>query len=83
MTGNGAPTETGWIDPDDALNLSLPERADKVNAATVRRGRPKADSTKTSTTIRLDADIIDRFRAGGSGWQSRINTALREWLADH
>jgi uncharacterized protein (DUF4415 family) len=83
MSGNSAPTETGWIDPDDAPDLSLPEWADKVNAATVRRGRPKSDSPKTSTTIRLDADIIDRFRAGGPGWQSRINTALREWLADH
>jgi len=46
-------------------------------------GQGKCGSPKTSTTIRLDADIIDRFRAGGPGWQSRINAALREWLADH
>jgi uncharacterized protein (DUF4415 family) len=83
MTGNSAPMDPGWIDPDDAPDLSLPEWADKVDAAAVRRGRPKSDSPKTSTTIRLDADIINRFRAGGPGWQSRINTALREWLADH
>jgi uncharacterized protein (DUF4415 family) len=29
-------------------------------------------------TLRLDADLIDRFRATGKGWQSRINAALRK-----
>jgi uncharacterized protein (DUF4415 family) len=28
--------------------------------------------------LRLDADLIDRFRATGKGWQSRINEALRK-----
>jgi uncharacterized protein (DUF4415 family) len=28
--------------------------------------------------IRLDPDVLDHFRAGGPGWQSRINTALRK-----
>jgi hypothetical protein len=27
-----------------------------------------------------DPDIIERFRATGPGWQSRINAALREYL---
>ena len=40
--------------------------------------RPKADVTKVSTTIRLDPDIIEAFKAEGSGWQSRINDALRK-----
>lgn len=44
-------------------------------------GRPTG-SNKISTTIRLDADIIEAFREGGKGWQSRINNALREWLSD-
>jgi uncharacterized protein (DUF4415 family) len=63
---------------DDAPDLSAPYWADKFAGATVQRGRPKADVTKVSTTIRLDPDIIAAFKAQGSGWQSRINDALRK-----
>jgi uncharacterized protein (DUF4415 family) len=40
------------------------------------RGRPKG-STKQLVSLRIDNDILDRFRATGPGWQSRINEALR------
>jgi uncharacterized protein (DUF4415 family) len=30
-----------------------------------------------STTIRLDAEVIEKFRATGPGWQSRINAVLK------
>ena len=46
----------------------------------IRRGRPPSDETKVSTTIRLDADIVEKFRAQGPKWQTRINDALRDWL---
>lgn len=73
-----------WNDPDDAPDLSTPEWAAKMAAAPVmRRGRPKSPAPKVSTTIRLDADVLDHFRAAGDGWQSRINAALREWMASH
>ena len=45
-----------------------------------RPGRPKSDATKKLITLRLDPDVIERFRATGPGWQSRINVALREYL---
>ncbi|MNL70091.1 hypothetical protein D3C87_1950410 [compost metagenome] len=41
-------------------------------------GRPKSDNPKRAISIRLDADVIDRFKASGDGWQSRINEALRK-----
>jgi uncharacterized protein (DUF4415 family) len=47
------------------------------------RGRPKKDTPKLSTTLRLDADILKAFRARGKGWQSRMNVALRDWLSTH
>ncbi len=46
-------------------------------------GRPKAAVTKVATTIRFDAEVIDAFRAAGPGWQSRMNSALRDWLKTH
>jgi uncharacterized protein (DUF4415 family) len=40
------------------------------------RGRP-AGSNKQLVSLRIDRDTLDRFRATGPGWQSRINEALR------
>lgn len=49
-----------------------------LGAAVTRRGRGLQKSpTKVLTTIRLDADVIAFFRAQGSGYQSRINDALK------
>jgi len=45
------------------------------------RGRPKSCNPKVAVTIRYDAEIIATFRATGPGWQTRMNSALREWLA--
>ena len=42
------------------------------------RGRPKAETTKQQVTLRIDRDVLDKFRATGAGWQSRINSALRK-----
>jgi uncharacterized protein (DUF4415 family) len=36
----------------------------------------KADA-KQQITLRLDRDVIERFRATGPGWQARINEALK------
>jgi len=47
-----------------------------------RRGRPPVANPKEHVNIRLDADIVRTFRQGGAGWQTRINQALRAWLAE-
>jgi len=41
-----------------------------------RVGRPKGSGTKELVTLRLDRTVLDHFRAGGPGWQTRINDAL-------
>ena len=48
-----------------------------------RGGRPKLAHPKVAVTVRYDAEIIDRFRASGDGWQTRMNDALRDWLKTH
>ena len=48
-----------------------------------KRGRPPADRPKAHVNIRLDADVVDSFRATGPGWQTRMNAALRDWLKTH
>jgi len=48
-----------------------------------RRGRPAGTSQKEQVAIRFDRDIVAAFRASGSGWQTRMNDALRDWLQTH
>jgi uncharacterized protein (DUF4415 family) len=86
MNGNNRNTGNTWKDPDDAPELDdeFFQQADQyLGERLVKRGRPAGSSTKTSTTVRFDTDIVDAFRAGGPGWQTRMNQALREWLASH
>lgn len=40
-------------------------------------GRPRSDSPKVPVSIRLDRDVLAKFKATGPGWQSRINETLR------
>jgi uncharacterized protein (DUF4415 family) len=42
------------------------------------RGRPKSETTKQQVTLRIDRDVLEKYRATGDGWQSRINAALRK-----
>jgi uncharacterized protein (DUF4415 family) len=49
----------------------------------VRRGRPAGSGNKLPVTIRLDKEIIEQFKETGTGWQTRMNNALRDWLKRH
>ncbi len=42
------------------------------------RGRPSLAHPKKQVTLRLDEDVIAKFRASGKGWQGRMNEALRK-----
>lgn len=86
MNGKKRATPTDWVDPDDAPELTdeFFVRADEfAGDKLVRRGRPKAEATKLSLTVRYDADVVEAFRATGKGWQTRMNAALRDWLKSH
>ena len=64
--------------------LFKPFSALPADLQTLLRGRGKQKTpNKVSTTVRFDADVLNAFRAGGRGWQTRINDALREWLETH
>lgn len=76
MTANREPMPPDF--DDDAPDLTAPEWAEKIAKAKVQRGRPKLERPKVSTTIRLSPEVIEHFKAGGPGWQSRIDEALRK-----
>lgn len=79
MNGNNSSTDPAWSDPDDAPDLSTPEWQAKF--AKARRGRPPVkDRPKVATSLRLDADVVERLRRDGPGWQTRANDLLRQAL---
>jgi uncharacterized protein (DUF4415 family) len=43
----------------------------------LKRGRPLGSGSKTQVTLRIDTEVLNKFKATGSGWQSRINEVLR------
>ncbi|MFC3322589.1 BrnA antitoxin family protein [Mesorhizobium cantuariense] len=53
----------------------FPDLAESIRRS---RGRPALDNPKKQVTLRLDSDVVAQFRAGGPGWQSRINDILRK-----
>jgi uncharacterized protein (DUF4415 family) len=54
----------------------------KVAAELLRpRGRPPKENPKAQVTLRLDTEVLEHFKAGGPGWQTRINAVLKRAAA--
>jgi uncharacterized protein (DUF4415 family) len=63
-----------------AADVLSPSLAAKLGVD--RRAAPKTRK-KGLATVRLSRDVLERFRATGAGWQTRMDQALREWLDSH
>ncbi len=48
-----------------------------------RRGRPRKANPKVSVHIRFSPEVVAHFKATGKGWQTRMDEALKEWIAEH
>jgi len=68
------------VDDDDR-----PATEDELRAGveTYRRRAGEAGALGEGTVVPLDPEVVKAFRATGPGWQSRINDALKEWIATH
>jgi uncharacterized protein (DUF4415 family) len=63
--------------PDSAINYSdIPPLDDEFWKKAVRN--PFYKPIKTSTTVRVDADVLAWLKSQGKGYQTRINAILRE-----
>jgi uncharacterized protein (DUF4415 family) len=71
----------GAYDPNDAeATRAWFERADLIRKGKVlRRGKrgPQKAPTKKLVSLRLSTEVIEHFKAGGPGWQTRIDSTLR------
>jgi len=67
--------------PDSAIDTSdIPPLSEDFWKNAVRGKFYKP--TKTSTTVRIDSDVLAWLRAQGKGYQSRINAILRRKMLD-
>jgi uncharacterized protein (DUF4415 family) len=66
--------------PDSEIDTTdMPPIIDWGNAARGAFYRP----IKRPLSLRVDADIIDWFQRQGQGYQTRMNSALREYVERH
>jgi len=68
-------------DPD-ALPLTPKQLKNMVPMRTLR-GRPKSDNKKLLVSVRYSPEVVAYFKSTGEGWQSRMDEALREYVAQH
>ncbi len=47
------------------------------------RGRPKSESTKQLLSVRYSPEVLAYFKSTGDGWQSRMDSVLREYVKRH
>lgn len=80
----------------DMIDDENPEWTDEMFASAVRMGdlppslqtklsnkggRPVSDNPKIAVKLRLDPDVVEKLRASGKGWQTRVNAVIREYVA--
>jgi len=74
--------EDGPYDPNDPeATRAWLARADLLrNGKLVRRGKrgPQKAPTKKLVSLRLSQEVVEHFKAGGPGWQTRIDSTLRK-----
>ena len=80
------------IDPDDApewteemFRRAAVYHGDKLirpaSGTFTKPGRPKSADPKQQVTLRLAPRVINYFKQGGEGWQTRLNETLEEYVA--
>lgn len=71
--------------PDDWNNAFVTHSADELRkvVATRRARGPNKRPTKEQVAVRYSPEVLAYFRATGTGWQTRMDEALREYVSQH
>jgi uncharacterized protein (DUF4415 family) len=67
-----------WTNADFAKARPASELPAHIRAAFPRTRGPQKASKKVPVSIRLSPEVIEHFKAGGPGWQGRIDEVLRK-----
>ena len=74
---------SAWTDPDDAPELTqtmLDAGQLSVGGVVLRPGRPPGPYAKELISLRVDQDVLEKLRAMGPGWQTKVNEMLRRMV---
>lgn len=71
-----------WTDEDFAKARPYDELPEELKSVFKRGRGPQKAPTKQLVSLRLSPDVLERFKASGPGWQTRIDGVLREHVAE-
>lgn len=74
-------------DPESSYNPNDPAEVEAFwKDGTVRRpGQrgPGRKAKKVLLSVRYSPEVVEYFKSTGEGWQTRMDEALKEWMASH
>jgi len=73
-------------DPEGAYDPNDPSAVEDFwkNATVHRPGRgPGRKARKVLLSVRYSPEVVEYFKSTGEGWQTRMDDALKEWVASH
>jgi uncharacterized protein (DUF4415 family) len=70
--------DDGPYDPNDAAAVAAYWAGANIKRG---RGRPTVATKRPTLNMRVDAEVLEAFKATGPGWQTRINAVLRDAVA--
>ncbi len=47
------------------------------------RGRPRSENPKLLLSVRYSPEVIAYFKSTGEGWQSRMDSVIRQYVQKH
>jgi uncharacterized protein (DUF4415 family) len=71
-------TDEEFVSARPAREVLPPEFFTGMEALRRARGRPPVEHPRKLVSIRLDQDVLEKFKSSGKGWQTRINETLRK-----
>jgi uncharacterized protein (DUF4415 family) len=74
-------TAAARSDPD-AQPLT-PKQLESMVQLRSLRGRPKSENKKLLVSIRYSPEVVAYFKSTGEGWQSLMDSVLRQYVARH
>lgn len=74
------PENPEWTEADFAKARPASELPPEILKAFPRTRGPQKAAKKVPVSIRLSAEVIERFKASGPGWQGRIDDVLKKAL---
>jgi uncharacterized protein (DUF4415 family) len=74
-------TAAARSDPD-AQPLT-PKQLKSMRPMKALRGRPKSEHKRLLVSVRYSQEVVAFFKATGDGWQTRVDSALQDWLKTH